>query len=322
MQSRTVIGTRRVESCIGSWTRLGPIALFLLATSFVSGCATLPKPVDSGMLVFWEVRPPAENGAVAHLLGSVHIGRDDIVFDPAIQDAKAEADVLVFEVAADELDPEALEELQGTMGRLSPGESLEAMLPPATWKKLDEALASVGIPSSVVDVLEPWLAMLTVMDLQLRTAGLDREKGVERQLMADQPDRETVGLESALFQMELLAGLPRETQIAMLENTLANPGGTENVIDLTLATWEAGDLDLLAMLIAPPGRTEHQILFHERVFVERNRGMAASVQELLQTPGRYFVTVGAGHTVGETGLPTLLRDAGFHVRRIPRTPDP
>ena len=195
-----------------------------------------------------------------------------------------------------------------------------AILPPETWKRLDDALAEAGVPAAAVTLFEPWLAMLTVMDLQIQKAGLDREKGVERQLLADEPDRETIGLESALFQMELLAGLPRETQIAMLEDTLANPRGTENVIDLTLATWQAGDLDLLALLVAPPGRSEHQILFHERVFVERNRGMAAGVQELLETPGRYFVTVGAGHTVGETGLPTLLREAGFLVRRIPRTP--
>jgi len=40
---------------------------------------------------------------------------------------------------------------------------------------------------------------------------------------------------------------------------------------------------------------------------------------ILKTAKSYFIVVGAAHLVGKTGLPTLLKDAGFEVKQHEET---
>lgn len=291
-------------------------ALWLL----LAGCTSVPKPVDSGQLVFWEVRPAAENGASAHVLGSVHFGRAALHFDPAIETALAEADVLVFEVAPDEMDPLLVQGALAELGRLPPGRSLADELPEKTWRALRMRLELAGLPPDGLAIYEPWVAMIQVIGLDMAAAGFQSEQGVEQQLLKQAGGQPSVGLETARFQLELFDGLPRKTQISMLEDALAT-GASKNAlhIDLILEAWRVGDLDLLQRVMNPEPDDPEAQLFHERVFTARNRHMADGLAALLTEPKRYFVTVGAGHTIGDDGVPALLRARGFRVRRIPRS---
>ena len=53
--------------------------------------------------------------------------------------------------------------------------------------------------------------------------------------------------------------------------------------------------------------------------MERNQNMAEHIDELLREARTWFV-VGAGHMVGEQGIPTLLAGRGHRIVRIPKTP--
>lgn len=299
--------------------RFGFLAFWLSLT--LSGCATLPTPVDTGQLFLWEIQGAQPGGGVAHVLGSVHFGNEGIDFDPAIDRALADAETLVFEVAPADMDPAAMLQIMLELGRLPEGQTLDAILPEATWSAVEARLSEAGLPAANFAFFEPWVVMIQVIGLDVAAAGLEASQGVESQLIdAETEERPALGLETARFQLELFDQLPLETQIALLDETLAT-GSEENGegINLILAAWEAGDDRLLLEMTAPEGRDEHSRLFFERVFTARNLNMADQIVELLQRPTRYFITIGAGHTVGDTGVPELLRERGYRVRRLPRT---
>ena len=304
------------------------ILALLLCAAWV-GCATTPVPVDSGQLIFWEIlnpaldaeAPPGEEDGVVHILGSVHFGRKALDFDRAIDHALDRADVLVFEIEPGELDPSLMLEAILEMGRLPEGETLQQQLPAETWEALVERLDEAGLEPSGFNLFEPWVVMIQIIGLDVAAAGLDSAQGVETQLLNREEDpRPMLGLETARFQLELFDQLPVETQIALLDDTLrGGSDGNADSFDLILDAWEAGDDLLLSELTNPEAQDEHSRLFLERVFTARNYNMADGVAALLQEPKRYFVTIGAGHTIGETGVPELLRQRGFQVRRIPRS---
>ena len=59
--------------------------------------------------------------------------------------------------------------------------------------------------------------------------------------------------------------------------------------------------------------------YFELFYFERNRNMAHGIAELVDEGGRWFVAVGAAHVVGAQGIPTLLAERGYAVRRVPKT---
>jgi len=52
---------------------------------------------------------------------------------------------------------------------------------------------------------------------------------------------------------------------------------------------------------------------YERLIVARNGAGLAQLQDRLEGSGRTVVVVGAGHLVGEVGLPQRLRALGYEV---------
>jgi hypothetical protein len=45
----------------------------------------------------------------------------------------------------------------------------------------------------------------------------------------------------------------------------------------------------------------------------RNRAWIPEIHDMLNEPHTFFITVGAAHLVGPTGVPNLLRAAGYKV---------
>ncbi|MGB5279227.1 MAG: TraB/GumN family protein, partial [Gammaproteobacteria bacterium] len=57
------------------------------------------------------------------------------------------------------------------------------------------------------------------------------------------------------------------------------------------------------------------VSIYDILFYRRNEDMANDIKTLLDSKGTDFVVIGAGHLVGEKGIPNLLRKAGYEVRR-------
>ncbi len=304
-----------------SWLPL----LLAASASLAAACATGPRPpVETGQLFFWEVARGDGEGGVAHLLGSVHMAEDELVFDPAVDRALADADTLVLEIDPEELAPAELAGLTLDKGLFSDGRTLDQVLDPASWAALEKRAAELGLPAALLQPMEPWYALLTLQLMALQRDGFDPGQGVETSLAraAEESGKPTLGLETAESQLGVFDALSEELQARMLREFLlqeGDAGGGENV-SVLIDAWRKGDTARLeAEVFGEVGRDPSFEPYFELFYFERNRNMARGIAELVDGGGSWFVAVGAAHVVGAQGIPSLLAERGYAVRRLPKT---
>jgi uncharacterized protein len=313
----------------GILTRMGSLRLrspLLLLLGLAAGCASLPSgPRESGALVFWQVESATRPGGRAWLLGSVHAATPELRFDPAIESAFEGSDALVIEAditASGGGDAFGFVRRMLEKATLPEGQTLDQLLPPPTWDQLGDFLRSRGQPVEPIRRFEPWLVMTMVTSYLFAEAGLPAEGGVDLRFVSRAEKRmPIVALETPEFQLSLLDSLPLDVQARMLAEVLDKQAETRDASTRLYEAWQLGDLATIEAETLAPARSDPKLrAFHESVYVERNRAMAARIDELLREEKTWFVVVGAGHMVGDEGIPALLAKRGHRIARIPKTP--
>ena len=305
--------------------RLSNLSTLLAACASLGlACATVPPPpVETGKLFLWEVARPDGSGGIAHLLGSVHLSAKELAFDPAVDQALASSDTLVLEIDPDDMDPVDLAALSVEKGHFRDGRTLEEVIAPETWSELQKRVDELGLPIEGFRSMEPWLALLTLQMAELQLEGYDVEKGVETQLTenAVEHGKPTEGLETAAEQLSTFDSLPLELQERQLREFLEHGGDDGGDLSVLLEAWRRGDDACLEReLFGELDRDPALAPFYEVFYFDRNDRMARGIAERVDAGGSWFVAVGAGHVVGARGIPSLLSQQGYLVRRIPKTP--
>jgi hypothetical protein len=118
-------------------------------------------------------------------------------------------------------------------------------------------------------------------------------------------------LESAQEQVAVL----ERVGTAGLDHTLASLDAMPEQIRTTYAAWYCGDDAAVARASAAFAGARMPAEFEQVVFTARNESMVERLVPLLGDPGVSFVTVGLGHFLGPRGLPALLEQRGYAVRR-------
>jgi len=301
-------------------------ALLSLPLAAALACASVPPPpVETGQLFLWEVARSDGRGGVAHVLGSVHMAEDPLAFDPAVDRALAEAEALVLEVDPEQLAPAEMARLTIERGYFTDGRTLDEVLGRELWAALEERAGALDLPAAMFRPMEPWLAWMTLQMLMLEREGFDAGQGVETSLtrVAAEDGKPTFGLETAESQVALLDALPFELQQRMLREFLeTSPDDDESdeQLSLVIDAWRKGDVARLEAAVFAELESDPALApFFESMYFERNRDMAHDIAELVDGGGRWFVAVGAAHVVGARGIPSLLVERGYAVRRVPKT---
>jgi uncharacterized protein YbaP (TraB family) len=301
--------------------------LLLVAVSCATPPAPPPAPKETGQLVFWEIEGAHPGGGRAWLLGSVHAGTPNLVFDPAIERAFTGSEALVIEadITAVGADGRGFVEAMLKQATLPEGKTLDQLLTKPAWNQLAEFLRARGQSPDALRRFEPWLVMTMVTAYYFAESGLPPSGGVDLRFTAAAEKRKIpiVPLETPEFQLSLLDSLPLDTQSAMLEQLLEHEAESRAEAMRVYEAWVQGDLDTIEHTTTS-GIDEDAKLreFHERVYVKRNRNMAEHIDELLVQPRTWFIVLGAGHMVGADGIPTLLAARGHRVTRVPKSAPP
>ncbi|MDZ4318841.1 MAG: TraB/GumN family protein [Phenylobacterium sp.] len=284
----------------------GLCALILLALS--AACA--PPPAQAPPAV-WIVR---DHDSEMLLFGSIHLLPPGLDWRPAALDAAlAKADDLWFELPVDPATEQEAARLAMRLGVLPPGPGLYERLPEDSRLRLGRMAVKYGLPPNVLDQLKPWFAEVMLVTTMVGAQGADIANGVEQQVSATAPPgvrREA--LESVEDQLAAFDHVPMEEQLASLAYNLQAMEEDPEAFDRLVAIWMSADLAALEAEAVAPLEAVAPALY-ERLIVARNAAWLAQLQDRLEGSGRTVVVVGAGHLVGEVGLPERLRALGYEV---------
>ncbi len=252
-----------------------------------------------------------------YLAGSVHLLRAaESKLPAAFERAYADSPALVMEVDMDDLNPL---EAQGWMlehGMYLNEGSLSETLGKARFDKLQKESNRLGIPVEAIERFEPWLAAMTLAQLQLVKLGFDPQQGVEMQLVgrAKTDRKEVTGFETMTGQLSMLDSLAQADQIKFLDMTLEEMRELESSTDELIAAWRTGNSKKLADLLSEEYGVAPAL--YTTLVSDRNRRWMPELEKLLKADKNYMVVVGTLHLVGKGGLLELTKARGVESKQL------
>jgi uncharacterized protein len=280
------------------------------------GCSAQPGSRISAPLM-WRADEPL-HGGVLYLFGSIHFEIESALqFTDEIEAAYARSDELVVEIDLSDAAGLELAAGMGERGLLEPPMKLAEVLSPPTLERLEQYLTERGLPFSFVEGKKPWYVTNLLVLMELREGGYEAEHGVDRQFIQRSGGKPIVELESVGEQLDLVDRLPLRIQEAMLWDALNRSPEFDRATDQLIEAWRRGDERVLHELVFQPiGEGADFELFYESIFFGRNEAMTRRLAELARDGKTRFAVLGAGHMLGSRGIPSLLCDRGFEVRRV------
>jgi hypothetical protein len=250
-----------------------------------------------------------------YLFGSVHLlPEGGFKIDGALAGAYRDAERVCFEVDSSRLDEATTTSITLARAIDPEGRSLFELLGSAA-DRARSAAATAGIDIAPFAPFEPWFVGLTISVMALQQHGYDVEHGVEQviEAAASRDDKARCGLETLDFQLGMLDGMPADLQEELLLQSLEEAGRIDEVIQPLLTAWRAGDERALVRSLEDDFEGYPEL--EELLIYARNERWAGLVGDMLEEDDDILLVVGALHLVGDRGLPALLRERGFEVRR-------
>jgi uncharacterized protein YbaP (TraB family) len=265
---------------------------------------------DRGFL--WRI---ARDGRVSYLYGTSHVARPQWMLPgPRVAKALETSDVIALEL--DMLDADI-------QRRLAAGMAADAAqrLPDALAARLSAQVRLACLPQEAMARLAPLLQLVTLQTLAARWDGLDPAYAIDG-FLAGYARREGKGvrsLESPELQLALLKGDP-QTARQELEHGLEQleRGRVRPMLLRVARVWEQGrdgELSRYAQW-CDCADTEVDRAALKRLLDDRNPALAERIDALHEAGHRVFAAVGALHMIGPLGLPALMAQRGFAVRRV------
>lgn len=235
------------------------------------------------------------NGRHLHLVGSIHMGTQDMAPLPSKLLQKLQR--------ADSLIVEADISVGGSPFAHIPAEMpLNSRLDPDSLQQIIALCEELGLSYQALDTLPLWQVALMLQAQQAQRLGLQGNYGIDYQLLqaAKTFNKPIQELEGADCQVSLLTSLPLGGR-ALLQDTLIHWHLNARLLQTMISWW----------LSSPPAHSEvllpdtYSGEMHQRLIEQRNQQWCKLLSQL--PAGRYVVAVGALHLYGEDSLPTLLK---------------
>jgi len=281
------------------------------APAFAQDTALTSAP--DGQPALWVLR---DADSTIYLFGTVHILRPETAWHSDVVDqAFAGADRILFEISNPDDQAAALPLVQRYGIDLET--PLSSRLTAEENAKLNTAAGDMGMTGAMLEPMRPWLAALTLSMAPLAKAGYDPQSGVELVLRARalEAGKPIDGLETIEEQLQILAGMSEEGQLAFLRSVLEDYENASVELDRLVAAWAAGDVEALEAIGVTPLREESEP-FYQTLLVRRNANWAGQIDTMMDGEGVVFIAVGAAHLAGDDSVQAQLEARGYTVERI------
>ena len=256
-------------------------------------------------------------GTTLYIFGSVHVLKPGTPWiDDKLRQKISSATAIYLEVPPGEQQPVFLAGLVLRYGFLAKGDLLKNHLPAQVYAEVGAAFRAHGMQEKAYDSFKPWTAEVTYSSLKFLDAGYKEESGVEATIaaLAQAKGIQTQGLETAEFQIAMLASLTDQEAAQMLQEDMAEEGQMQAVMDRLTKSWSSGDVADLAVYFDELTADDPRL--RKKIITDRNAAWVPKIQAIMGKPGTYLVVVGTGHLVGPQSLIAMLRSAGLQVERV------
>lgn len=288
--------------------------LCLLALTGISNAQQSPPATAKprGVLL-WKATSPT---TTAYLLGSIHVGDNKLYPLPASAEAAfAAAKILIVEVNAKDMDAVKTMGMVAKYGMYGPDDTLSKHIDKETAASLNAYCSGHSLPRQPLELLKPWVVAITVVATAMKQAGEDPNLGIDMHFLnAVKPSQHIAELESADFQLSLLASATDQEQQEMLKSTLRQSDKAKDYLDKMETAYLAGDSETLLRLIHEQDAGPASLM--KKLVDDRNITMTASLEKYLKGAEPSFVVVGAAHLLGQNGIVKLLQKRGYRVEAV------
>jgi uncharacterized protein len=262
----------------------------------------------------WKV---AGKGGTIYLVGSVHLLSNDFYpLQPPLDAAYKDSDLLLEEVDMAELTDPTSQMALLSKGMLPSSTPLDTLISPATYALLTKRAEALGVPAAPFKMLKPWMAALTLVQLEWQQAGFDPQLGLDKHFYdrAKADGKTTQGLETAEYQVSRLDGLSMEQQEHLLAESVKELDEEKANMKKLVDGWRSGDVAAVERIVLSELKAEPAL--YQRLLVERNRNWLPRIEALFGRPRHALVVVGAAHLVGPDGLIAALKAKGYTVEQL------
>jgi uncharacterized protein YbaP (TraB family) len=279
--------------------------------------------VPNGKGIFWKIEK--QGLKPSWLLGSMHVTDPRVLNLPAYAQAAHDgADTIVIESdeILDERKAAAALLARPDLTMFTDGTTIDKLLSPEDYARLDAGLKQRGIPLSAVSRMRPWMIASAVA---LPACEIARKaKGVQfldQKIAADaiKQGKQVKGLETLAEQLQAMAELPMEFHLKSLIETLELGPKMNDVVETMTDLYLSGDvgmtIPMLKTVSPEEGGDGDYAAFEQRIILDRNKVMADRAAPILAN-GNVFMAVGALHLPGDQGVIELLRKQGFTVTAV------
>lgn len=322
--------------------KLSALILAIALCLFIAGCAgSAQTPADNSDNVVSETdsdtasstpllyKVTDEDGNIAWLFGSIHVGREDFYPLPDYvldafngSDALAvEADIIAFE-----------RDMSAQMDALSllvytDGTTISDHIPEDIYISASDIMDENELYNIAMDYYMPSLWWNFIDNCAYMQLEVDVEGGIDRFLLdlAKENEKEVLEVESALFQYGMLADFSEELQIYLLEASVEAYGDLETMdadLNEMMDLWAAGNEQEFAAYLNAEEEfesEEEELLYAEYIkamLTDRNENMADYAEDALKSGKEVFICVGAAHVVGEGAMAQKLAERGYTVEIV------
>ena len=273
--------------------------------------------------VFWKVEK--EGVAPSYLLGTMHLTDRRIATIPEkAKAAIAQSRVVTLEVA--NLSDAAMQAAMASSPAkivYTDGSTLEGKLTPDEFSKVKSLVGKSGMPGELAGLMRPWLVSLFLAISDCERAQMSAGAPVLDTNVEEEAKKHGVaveGFETVEAQLDALASVPEDQQVAMLKVGLKYADRTNDLIETLVQMYlkrQIGAAMPFQIALAEEQGTPGSVFdgFKKQVLYDRNARMRDAALPMLAA-GNAFIAVGALHLTGPEGLVALFREAGYTVTAV------
>lgn len=298
-----------------AWVAILCLMVTFLGTNFAqervaatssAGVAALEPATDNNTLL-WKIEG---NGIqTSYLFGTIHlIPQSEFFMAEATKAAFAASDQVAMELKMD--DPQ-MQMAMMQNAAMKDGSTLDKLLSEEDYKKVDELVKStLGMGVAPFNSWQPLLTSSLFLTKFIDGTPASYEGSFLA--MAKEANKEILGLETIVDQINAMAEISFEKQAELLMETVNDMDGMKKVFGELIATYKTQDITALHTMISEQSGGAD---FAKHLLDKRNKKWISKIGELAKDKSTFFA-VGSGHLGGKLGVVNLLKEAGYTLTPI------